>query len=765
MDTNINTSMIGRSIPKLESIHSATGQTVYLEDFKVPGMLYGKILRSKYPHAKISNIDISEALKLEGVEAIITAEDTPKIPFVGISSTKANKLPLCDKKVRYIGDEVAAVAAVDEKTAEQALTLIKVEYEELPAVFTVEEAMDPRAPKIYEDSDDNIASHFVRKFGDPDLAFKQADYVFEDVFTVPKVVSCAMQPHGCIASYDIGGHVTLWTGCQGITGFQRTLAKTMNLPMNKVKVINLAVGGAFGNKTHMLAIEPIAAFLSKKARKPVRIVNTRYEEFTTTRTRYAMKIKLKTAVSKEGKLLARDAVVITDNGAYNNKAEAITNLTCNRIGNLYRIPNIRTEAFIVYTNNQQSGALRGWGGPQAHFAIESQMDIIANKLGMDPVKLRLINANKTGDVTAWGWQITSCGLSECISTAAESLGLSEKKLPQTGPKYRGRGIASVVHTGAGSVGTHGAGNFEGVYLKINGDGSIHATVGFVEIGQGILTTYRQLIAEVLGVDMGKISISGNDSDMVPPTMGTWGSRGLYIGGNAIILAAQKAKTQLAKLAEEILDTNAEDGLVFADCKIHCENRPEVSVSLQEVVAYSMQNYGQQIVSEAVFNPDNVVAPDSETNYGNYCPVYSYGAQAVEVEVDIETGKVDVLSIVAAHDVGKAINPLLIEGQVHGGIQMGMGYGLFEEIISDNGLISNPNFHKYKMVNAVEMPKITTFLIETNEKNGPFGAKGVGEPVTIPTAPAIANAIYDAVGVRINSLPITPEKILRALNNK
>ena len=765
MDISENKSMIGKSIPKFDSIYAATGKTIYLEDLKIPGMLHAKVLRSPVAHANIVSIDVSEALKIEGVEAIITAEDTPKIPFVGISSFKANKFPLCVKKVRNIGDEVAAVAAIDEKTAQKALSLIKVEYEELPSVFTVEEALKEGAALVHEESKNNIASHNIHTFGNPEVAFENADFIVENTYTVPKVVSASMQPHGAIASYGIGGDVTLYTSCQTITGYQRALARTLDLPMNRVKVINLAVGGGFGNKTHILALEPIAALLSKKAGKPVRLIYTRQEEFTSTRTRYAMEIKIKSGVSKEGKIIARSAVVKTDNGAYNNKAQAITNLTCNRIGNLYRIPNIRTEAFVVYTNNQQSGALRGWGGPQAHFAIESHMDVIAEKIGMDRLKLRLINANQTGDVTAWGWKITSCGLSECLKKAAHAIDLGNKPPKQNYPLFQGKGIASAVHTGAGSVGTHGAGDFEGCYLKINGDGSVNITVGFVDIGQGVHSTYKQLVSEILGVDFDDITISGNDSDIIPPTMGTWGSRGLYIGGNAITLACNDAKSKMSALAQEILKLSSDEQLVFKNGCVQSGASPEIKIPLTKIVSYSMEKYGEQIISQAVFNPDNVVSPDPITNYGNYCPTYSYAAQAAHVEVDVETGKVKVLSIVAAHDVGKAVNPLLIKGQVDGGVQMGLGYGLFEEVLSDKGAILNSNFHKYKMVNAAEMPNVETILVETNEENGPFGAKGVGEPVTIPTAPAIANAIYDAIGVRIDSIPITPEKILRALKER
>ena len=755
-------SLIGKRIPKSNSVYMATGQAKYLEDIKLPRLLCGKILRSPFPHARIIGIDTSRALSLPGVEAVITAKDTPKIGFSGISTIAANKTPLCEDKVRFIGDEVAAVAATDEGIASRALELIDVRYKELPAVFDPEEAMQPGAPRCHDDCTDNVASSFRRSFGDINRGFQEADFIFEDRFTVPRVASCTLQPHGCIASFDIAGNLTLWTSTQNIGNFHKGLAKTLNMPMNKVRVINACVGGAFGNKSVILPLEPIAALLARKAGKPVRIVSTREEEFTTTRTRYSMIIYLKSGVKKDGSLTARRARVITDNGAYNNKAQAITLLTCNRIGNLYRVPNVETEAFIVYTNNQYGGALRGWGGPQAHFAIESQMDIIAHKLKIDPLQLRLKNANQAGDTTPWGWEITSCGLSECLLGAAKAGKWGTKRRGNNGVWRRGKGIASVVHTGGGSAGTHGAGNFEGVSIKINSDGTVQAKVGIVDIGQGTTTAIAQIISEDLGVPLDGISISSDDTEVIPPTMGTWGSRVVYICGNAARMACEGVRRKLFEIAREILGTGGQGQLSIRNGMIYTSSRPRKSVSISDAVGYYLKRYGGVITGEAVFNPANTGPPDPDTGYGNNYPTYSFGAQVAEVEVDIETGKVNVLGITAAHDVGRAINPLLLEGQIDGGISMGIGYGLYEELQFRSGVTLNPSFHKYKIVNSTEMPPVKKILVETMDPNGPFGAKGIGEPTAIPTAPAIANAIFDAVGVRVRDLPITPERILRAL---
>jgi 4-hydroxybenzoyl-CoA reductase subunit alpha len=536
---------IGKRLPKIDSAYLATGEAKYLDDIRLPEMLYGKALRSPHPHAKIQNIDISKAAKLSGVKAVITADDTTKVRFCAHPITP-NKMVLADDRVRFVGDEIAAVAAVDEATAEEALDLIEVEYEMLPAVFDPEEAMEPGAPQIHDDAKNNIASRFVREFGDMGKGFKEADLIVEDRFSCPPVASCTIEPHGCIASLDISGGLTLWTTTQNPYHVQKSLAGVLKMPMHKIRIVTTFVGGAFGNKSAMLPLEPIAVFLAKKANSPVKVVNERSEEFTSTRTRYSMIIYLKTGVKKDGTLSAREAKVITNNGAYNNKASGITFTTCNRIGNFYRVPNVRTEAFIVYTNNQYGGALRGWGGPQAHFALESQMDIIAEALNKDPLELRLKNANQPGDTTPWGWKITSCGLTECLKEAAKKAAWNYKR-KRSGP--RGIGMAAVVHTGGGSMGAaYGGGNFSEVSLKVNSDGTVNVTIGDSEIGQGTETILVQMMAEELGISVEDIKITSRDTDLTPFSLGTWGSRLTFISGNAARRAAEEARLQLFRVA-------------------------------------------------------------------------------------------------------------------------------------------------------------------------------------------------------------------------
>ena len=753
-------SVIGKRIPKIDSIYLATGEAKFLDDIHLPGMLYGKVLRSPHPHARILRIDTKRAAQLPGVKAIITADDTTKIKFCHLPITP-NKMVLEDDRVRFVGEEVAAVAAIDEEIAREATELIQVDYEPLPAVFDPEEAMKIGAPQLYEDCPNNIASHFTRQFGDIEKGWREADQIFEDRFTCPPVVACTMEPHGCIASYDASGNLSIWTTTQNPYNTQKALSGILKMPMHHIRVLNTFVGGAYGNKSVILPMEPIAAFLSQKAQKPVKLVNERWEEFIATRTRYAMVISLKTGIKKDGSITAREARVVTNNGAHNNKGPGITLLTCNRIGNLYRIPNSRTEAWVVYTNNQYGDALRGWGGPQAHFAVESQMDIMADALNMDPLEIRLKNANQPGDTTAWGWKMTSCGFSECLQEAAKSC---QWPLKRTQKGFRGIGIASVIHTGGGSMGTHGGGNFSEVSLKMNIDATVSVLTGDSEIGQGSDTIIAQIVAEELGIPLGNVKVISRDTDVTPVSMGTWGSRVTFIGGNAARMAAAEALRKLFLVASKMLEVTEGD-LAARNGKIYIKNSPNPVLTVAQVAFESIVKRGQTITSKATYFPPNTSPPDLKTGYGNYCPTYAFGAHVAEVEVDVETGKVKVLQITAVHDIGRALNPLLLEGQVDGGVAMGIGYALLEKLQWKDGFTLNPSFCTYKIVNAPEMPPIQTMFIETIDPHGPFGAKGIGEPTTIPTAPAIANAIAHAIGVRIKDLPITPDKILQALKEK
>jgi CO/xanthine dehydrogenase Mo-binding subunit len=756
------TNNIGARIPRAEARSLVTGQEVFLDDFELPGTLHGRILRSPHAHARILAIDTSAAVRLPGLRAVITAQDTPKIPFCQMPITP-NKLPLCDKKVRCVGDEVAAVAAVDPETAEEGLGLIKVEYEPLDSVFDLHDAMAEGAPILYDDCPDNIAMRFARKFGNPDEAMGRADHIFEDEFVLPRVASCSMETHGCVAWWRSDGQLIIYDSTQSINNVREALSVSLDMPLHQIRVISLALGGAFGNKSALLPLEPIAAILSRKTGAPVKIIHSRKEDFIASRTRYAMHIRLRTGVTKEGKLIARQARIITENGAYNNKAPGITAVTCSRIGNLYRVPHSSTEAVIVYTNNQYGGALRGWGGPQAHFAIESQMDMIAHELGVDPVELRIKNANQEGDVTPWGWKITSCGLKQCLKQAAASF---TNNFTDSSPRVaRAWGLAAGIHTGAGSAGAHGSANFEEVFLAVHPDGSANLAVGVVDMGQGSHTVLAQIVGQELGLPAELVKVTTPPSDQAPRTMGPWGSRVTFIAGKAATQAARSARKQILELAMQHFQIETKHELFISNGIVQVRGLKHLSVKLGELLEGTFKKTGTLVSASAIYNPPATTAPDKTTGYGNPSPAYSFGAHAAEVEVEMDTGKVKVLNVVAVHDVGKAINPLLLEGQIQGGVAMGIGYCLFEDLRLEGGITKNDSFAGYKIINSSEVPNVTCMLVETNDPEGPFGAKGVAEMAIVPTAPAIANAIFNATGVRIKELPITAEKILAALKQQ
>lgn len=726
-----------------------------MADMKLPRMLFGKILRSPYPHARILNIDTSKARKATGVKAVITANDTPKLKFSLHPPLRADKMPLEEFKVRYVGDEVAAVAAADENTAQEAISLIEVDYELLPAVFDPEEAMKPEAPKIHDD-ESNVASYLVRQFGDVGLGFKEADRIFENRFSTSRVTHCCMETHGCIAFFLASGRLTVWSTTQTPNFLYKEIARALGIASRMVKVIKPFVGGAFGGRRGMDMQDAICALLSMKTGRPVKICNTREEEFTTSRLRYPMVIKLKTGVKKDGTLLARQATVITDNGAYNYKGPAITGAAGLRLDLMYKVPNTKFEGYVVYTNNQYGGAFRGFGSPQITFAIESEMDMIAEDLGIDPLEMRLKNSYSAGYQTISGAKITSCGLQECIKKGAELARWREKRGRRDG---RGIGMATLVHTGGGTK-DYGY-NCSEAFVRLNDDCTVSLISGASDTGQGSDTILAQIVAETLGVGVEDIEVITGDSDICPLDLGAWGSRQTFTSGNAARIAAEEARRQLLEIASEMLEANPGDLDIRAK-KVFVKETPDRKLSMAEVLAQSYSKKGRPVAARGFFDEQISTNRDLHTGFSNPFPAYAFGAHFAEVEVDRETGEIRVLNIVAAHDLGRAINPMAAEGQIEGAVAQGLGTGMTEYLVWEEGQTINPTFIEYKIPSAIDMPNVKPILVESIDPNGPFGAKGVGEPGLVPTAPAIANAIYDAVGVRIKDLPLTSEKVLNAL---
>jgi 4-hydroxybenzoyl-CoA reductase alpha subunit len=750
--------VVGERIPILDGKEKVTGEAKYAADLKFPHMLYGKILRSPHPHAKILNIDISKAKKVPGVKAVITTKDTPQKKWGAFIE---DQTIFGVDKVRYIGEEVAAVAAVDEYTAEEALQLIKVDYEILPAVFDPEEAVLPGAPLIHEEAKNNIALRLDINRGDIQAGFNESDDIIEERFATSLVHQCYTEPTASVASMDINGRLTVWAPVQYIFLARRRWAKALDMDVSRLRVIQSKVGGGFGGKTADENSTPICCVLTKVTGKPVKIVLTREEEFVAGRPRVPAVIYLKMGVKKDGTFTAKEARIFGDNGAYSGKGPSTISTIAIRPDSLYRFKNIRTEALLVYTNKVPTGAYRGFGNPQMAFALESFIDIIADRLHLDPLEIRLKNAVQTGDTTAHGWKIRSCGYSECIRKAASVAGWKEYKEAKPSLKGIGVGIAGVIHV---SGNKHFGFDGSNIFIKISEDGRAKIISGEGDLGQGANTVLTQIAAEELGIPLKDIEISQADTEFTPFCFGAFGSRVTTIAGNAVRLAAADAKRQLIEIASQVLEESPTD-LICEGGRIFVRGAPERYLTIAEVIQAGLFKLGNiNVLGQGSFDPDSEV-PDPKTKYGNISSAYEFGAHVAVVRVCEETGNVEILDFVAAHDVGRAINPMLVEGQIEGGVAQGIGYALLEDMQLKNGKVLNPNFTDFKVPLAPDLPPIRTIMVETHDPQGPFGGKGLGEATIVPTAPAIANAIFDAVGVRIRDLPITSEKILKALKER
>ena len=753
-------SIVGKPIPQRDAIEKVKGAAVYTSDMKMSGMLHGKILRSKIPHARILNVDVSKAEKLKGVRAVITAKDTPMIKY-SISPTWADKLILVNHKVRYIGDEIAAVAAVDEETAQEALELIAVEWEDLPAVYDPLDAMKAGAPLIHDAAENNISKVLEMECGSVDAAFAAADVVVEDTFKTQAQSHCSLETHCCIATCSATDDVRMWVGSQAPHPLRQRLSGALGIDAAKIHISTPYIGGGFGSKIDLEPAQAICVLLAKKTGKPVKIEHSRKEQFATTRMRHPTINTLKFGANRDGIIVAKQANVIMDNGAYNSHGPAVLAYHNVMFSTLYRVENIKYTGQLVYTNKNWGGACRGYGDPQTAFAQEVMMDMIADELNMDPVDLRLKNANEPNEVTANAVKITSCGLKETLIQAREESGWDKKRKQKK--KYRGMGVASMIYTGGGSIGS--GFNYSGATMQMNADGTLHLLMGAVDIGQGSNTILTQMAAEVMRTDPDMIRLTTADTDTTFPCMGTFGSRVTYCAGNAVIEAAEGLKQQLLEQAADILEANLKD-LEINDRNVFVKGSPEKALSYAEIGAASFYKKKKPLVAHGYYNGPDVPPEFDPVTYKGYpSPALVFATHLAEVEVDPTTGKVEVLNFVAAHDVGRAINPLLVEGQIEGGAAQGIGWALMEGLEFDNGEIINPNFHDYKMLTAKDIPKVKTLLIETIDPNGPFGAKGVGECAMVPTAPAIVNAIYDAVGVRVKDLPATCEKVFMRLREK
>ncbi|MFQ5912675.1 MAG: xanthine dehydrogenase family protein molybdopterin-binding subunit [Nitrospinota bacterium] len=749
-------SYVGKNVTRLDVHAKSTGEATYTADLFLPGMLFGRFLRSPLPHARIRGVRTERAGRVKGVKAVITGADAPY--KFGVSHY--DQTPLAVDKVRHIGDPVAAVAATDLDAAEEALSLIEVDYEELPAVFHPEEAMEPGAPLIHEDKERNIAAHIQYEAGDVEEALRRAAHVFEDRFETQRQAHLCMEPHVCVAHAEPSGKVTFYYSTQAPSYSRSQMAKVLHVPESHIRIVTHNVGGGFGSKaTGKFCMDFCAIQLSRVAGRPVKIEHTRDEEFQYATFRHPFVVHLRTGLDKDGILLGRDVRVVMDNGGYCDYGPVVCNVAGALGGTLYRFPNYRYDGYVVYTNNIFGGAMRGLGNPQITFACETQLNQIADSLGMDPLELRLKNAVRTGDEAASGALFRSCALSECLSQVAENIGWKEKGKRKDG--NRGIGLACGVHFVGVRLSPGIDADFAGASITLNDDGSIHLATSVCEIGNGSSTVLAQMAAEVLGVPMEKITVIYGDTDVTPMGWGSRASRNTAIGGMAVQQAAGKVRDQVFEVAARMLEASPED-LDIGDERVFVKGAPERALSLSDAVkANRYRRQGQAIWAQAHYDAPSELA-DKQTGRGNFASAFAFGAKAVEVEVDPETGEVRILRVVSASDIGKVISPNGAQGQVEGGYAQSLGFTLMEEICCQEGQVTNPNLIEYKVPTTLDLTRVEGIFIESDDPLGPWGAKGIGEMVTVDGAPAIVAAVHDAVGVWVNDLPVTPDKLWRAL---
>jgi len=750
-------SIIGKPTTNVDGVAKVTGEAVYTFDMTLPNMLYGKLLRSPHPHARIVSIDTSEAEKLPGVKAVITGKDTPggKYGLWRRFRELADQEILATTKVRFIGDPVAAVAAISEDIAEKAVDLINVEYELLPAVFEPLEAIKDDAPLVHDDFENNINATRHIEWGNVDEAFKKADYVREDRFNLLTQHPAPMEVHSSIASYDKGsGRLTVWSSTQSPYFLQLGLADALKMREGNIRVIKPHVGGGFGGKNSTMPDSVNAAVLSMKTGRPVKIVFNREEEFSTTEHRTPMHLAIKIGLKKDGTLLAKEVKIITDGGAYTGLGATTLYLAGTWITFPYKTPNYRYDGFRTYTNKMWASSVRGFGAVSALYASETQIDRAAHDLGIDPIEIRRKNAMTPGYEAPGQYKVESCGLLPCIDKIEQRVKEKWARLD----KDEGIGFAAFAYMSGGIfnwIDTPYA--FSGAMVKVNIDGTVDLFTQASDIGQGTNTVSVMICAEELGIGIDDIRLHPADTATTLADLGAWGSRETLMNGNAIKAAADEVRDKLLDVARMKLGENIVYDLDAKDKRIYLALRPERGFSYYDIVKDAIkENDGEPLVGIGHYTPHRK---------GMVSPAYAMGIMGVRAKVDRETGQVEVKDVIVAHDCGQIINPLGARGQVEGSIQMGLGFGLCEDLPSENGMILNPSFVDYKLIRTREMPQIELFDVPTYDPEGPYGAKESAEATTAPTAPALANAIYNAVGVEFDSNVLRLEKVLKAIREK
>jgi xanthine dehydrogenase molybdenum-binding subunit len=740
-----NDTLIGKRIPKMDAPEKASGKTRYIQDINIPGQLHAKILRSTEAHAKIVSIDTSAARALPGVHAVLTAADVPWQRPIGVAK---DHLPLKRDRVRSLRDEIAAVAADSEEIAEAALKLIKVQYERLPLVANVEDALKANAPILHAEdlawtapdgrteilhkgSADNVAMTFNYAQGDVAKGEAESDVVIEDVFWLHYVTHCCMGVSGVIAEFDADDNLLLYSNTQVPFLHKREFAEQLGIDPGRIRIIQPPIGGGFGSKLDIYPFEPIAIFLAKVTKRPIKLIFTREEEFVASPTRQPVLLKLRSGCKKDGTLTFRAVETLHDNGAYTSWGATTPFVMMQTVSSLYRVPHCDYRTRAIYTNNPYAGSFRGYGNLQATFAVEAHMDKLAEAIGMDALEFRLKNAQSQGETTPQGMQFKSCGFQECLRTASERSDYRAKqranreKWRDNNPIKRGVGIASMLHVGGGAKIYPSDGC--GTILKIDDFARVTLITGASEIGQGSETVLSQLVCEELGLPLSSATVVNNDTSITPWDVGVHADSFDLQGGFVVEKNGGAKLIELGKLIRSL----------------HFSDKAEL------------------VMTSFYYEPPS--AHQDRNFKGDVSAAYAWATQVAEIEIDTQTGIVRLLKVTGAHDVGRVLNRLGIEGQIEGGIVMGQGYALTENLIVENSTVRNPNFRDYKLVTAPEIPDMDISFIETMDGEGPQGAKGVGEAPAICVAAAVANAIYNATGVRIYALPFTPENVYRALH--
>lgn len=752
--TKTEYTQIGKRIPIIDARSKVTGKAVYGTDVVLPHMLHARILRSPYAHARILNVDTSKAEKVPGVRLVVTGKSTPAHLY-GV--VKKDEYFFARDEVNFVGDEVAAIVAVDRDTADEALSLIEVEYEPLPAVFDINEALKSGSPVARLDIGSNVCHSIELARGDIDQGFEQAVVVHEETYNLPHQHQAYIEPMAAAAYWE-RGRLTLVAPGQAPRGLIAVTNDAFNLPKGAVQFIQTKIGGGFGGKT-LMPICIKTALLAKLADAPVHLVYGREEDFESTMPRIPMQIKIKMGADREGHITAKDVNILADNGAYTGYATVIVDTAATRVDTLYRFKNLHVVANLVYTNKMPCSAFRGFGNPQAHFAVESTMDTLAEKLGMSPKDIRLCNATRCGDVSAHGWVVKSSGLSESIEKAAEVIG-KRKKSDKSSGKARGIGLACGLHV-SGNRAVAPAGDGSSSQVRVYEDGTVHVATSEGDIGQGASTIFAQMAAEELQLPMDRVFVDPLDTDMTSIGVGAVASRVSVLGGGAVRAGAIAARQRLIESAANRWDCEPST-IEFQDGMLINMGTEETMSLADAATHYVGMTGGSKLMGEGFFRAEGVVVPD-KTKYGNISLAYAFATQAAEVEVDTETGVVKVLRLVAVHDSGTILNRLTIEGQIEGGLVQGLGYALMEEFRFQEGRLLNSNFTDYQIPTSLDIPEIEVLFVETEDPNTAYGAKSVGEMAMVPTAAAIANAIYDAIGIRLTELPMTPERVLAAIH--